>query len=427
MRKILIDLEAINITTRVIPVIKAMQAHGGFQPVVFSTLRATGSHQGTVQAFIKLLRENDLRVLTPESMGMRKLEARLDKLLESYRQAFMHAIGNSPQAQAISYRGVPMMKYAANMILQDNLGKARFMKMFESVISTVAPDLVLTGYDFGGLRRYFIMTANDLGIPTMALQYGAWRYLRSQRVADYFCVWGQKIYDMHRAEGYDESRLFITGAPHLDHCFRPDFSREKILGSVGLDPAKRTLVFGVAAHQVRDELDAVCRLLAGKDDLQLMVKLHPECGQDIYRTYQAIVERHRVPHAFLQFENMSPVDLLRASDILVSTYSNLVAEGLALGLDLVLICSHTPHESDENSTIQHIHNNADEYCRVAWTVDELSEQTARAIANPGELVHSPRSDYHREQLYHKVDGKASLRTVEVIESVLSPAQAKAAS
>ncbi len=421
MRKILVNLESINIATRVIPVVKELERHGGYDPIVFTSLRATGTNPNSQKAFAGLLNDSKMKVITPESVGLTKFEPQLNAMIEDYKKDYLDAINASPEVLAINYRGVPLMKYVAGMILQDNMVKAKFMSWAEKVIAAVKPALVLTGYDFGGPRRYFVMAANGMGVPTMTLQYGTWKFLRSSRVAKHLCLWGQKTYDMHIAEGYDPSRLHITGAPHLDHCFGPEYSRDDLLSGLGLDHARRTVVFGVGGSDATPELERVLTVLGRYADVQLIVKLHPECSPESRQLHQAAADRFGggVPHRVIQFEHMLPVDLLKASEILISPYSNLVCEGLALGLDLILLCSPTAVEADPQGNITPIHNNADKFCRLAWNLDELEDKLMRALENTGEIAHSDDSDYHRRLLYHLVDGKASKRTVDVIDSILS--------
>lgn len=420
MRRILINLESINIATRVIPVVKELERHGGYDPIVFTSMRATGANPESQKAFAGLLNDSKLKVATPESLGMAKLEPQLNEMLDLYKKDYMEAVNASPEVLAINYRGVPLMKYVAGMILQDNLVKARFMSWADKVISAVQPDMVLTGYDFGGPRRYFVMVANGLGVPTMTLQYGTWKFLRSTRVAKHLCLWGEKTHEMHIAEGYDPGRLHITGAPHLDHCFRPEYSREDLLKKLGLDLHRRTVLFGVGTSDATSELVRVMDVLSRYDDAQLLVKLHPECSAEIRQLHRDAANKFStVPNAVVQFEHMLPVDLLKASEILVSPYSNLVCEGLALGLDLILLCSPTAVEADPQGNITPIHNDADKFCRLAWNNEELEQKLEQALAHTGEFANSDESNYHRKRLYHLVDGKASQRTVDVIDSVLS--------
>ena len=418
MSRVMFHTECFTSNLRAIPIMKAVMAGGCHEVIPFSTFANAGPKTISARLVQNLFQAHGVTPITPADLGLAGAEADMDRAAAEYKQGFEKTLTRSPEAAAVSYRGVPLLKYAWSVMLGHNQFKVRIMSLFEKVLDALRPDVVINGYDFGTLKRFCVTVAQDRGVPTVGLQDGAWTNLRSRRPSEYFLLWGGHFRDMHLADGYDESRLLVAGAPSLDAYLTGDFDRGGLLSQLGLDPDRKTVVVGVSVRDARPTVDQILRRLDQRNDAQLAVKLHPEFHEENRRQYQAVLSGHRTPAALVQHELLDPAALVKASEVMVSYHSNYFFEALALGLELVLLCTPETYQLDQDGRPSSIQFEADKYSRTAWTPDQAADAVIDALDRPGSLSKNDAAEHWRERLYHRLDGQAARRSAQALDQVL---------
>lgn len=304
------------------------------------------------------------------------------------------------------------------------------------LLETERPDLVVLMYEYGRFERAVVVAARLRGIPVLAIQHGVIHpthpgYIFSPdevsgsgSVQTPFCplpdltaVYGpyhKKL--LTGVSAYPPEAVVVTGQPRYDLLARAEkwYDRHQTLLELHLDPAKRTVLWATQTHGLpADEnmrnVETVYRALAGLENAQLVVKLHPheDQGASLYRrdsSYApAIVGR-----------DGDTLALLYACDVLITRHSTVAMEAVALDRPVVIL-----NLSGEPDPVDYVREG------VAVGVYRRGELLGalRQLLDSDAPLAGNRKRYIERNLY-RVDGKATERVVEVIDTMLGGGEAR---
>ena len=199
-----------------------------------------------------------------------------------------------------------------------------------------------------------IRWARRHGVPSIALQ-GNWDCFNLKQMLaspDHFLVWGEQSWYFARLlQQMPHRSLHVIGSQRLDHYFGALPDKATARRDLGLDPAKRILlfcgVFGpfdeVAALRDLEEAIESGRLPA---DLEILYKPHPrtppEKGADAFAANRF---RHVKLAGYKGRDVWNTLDeyprLLRAVDATISPYSTMGLESALCGRPALLLGFHT--------------------------------------------------------------------------------------
>jgi hypothetical protein len=143
--------------------------------------------------------------------------------------------------------------------------------------------LVLSRVNFGGKETGVVSAARAAGVPSGLAVY-SWDNLSSKAQIherpDRLFVWNDvmagEAVDLH---GLDARTVEAVGAPRFDRFFAlsPSGAREELLARLGLDPARKTVLWlGSSGFVSKSEPEVIDRWSAGRPaDVQLVVRPHP--------------------------------------------------------------------------------------------------------------------------------------------------------
>jgi hypothetical protein len=219
------------------------------------------------------------------------------------------------------------------------------------------------------------------------------------------------------------SEIYVVGYPKLDPIFQGALDREEIMKRWDLDPAKKTVLFAptykpTCIGEVREHI------LQQTTGHNLIIKLHQYSWRGKYaphwhhRIYEKALRNY--PHARLvppEEHNILP--FIFVADTMLSEASSTIFEFLALGrvgIIYDLPCDRLSHHDgmpllDEDNRMflegafVHIHDPR----RIGEAVREAVNPDPRMKA---------RVEHMRNQLFYKLDGRASERIVSIIEDHL---------
>ena len=215
--------------------------------------------------------------------------------------------------------------------------------------------------------------------------------------------------------------VYKVGLPKIDPYFQGSFyNREKILLDLGLDPAKKTVLFAptykpTCLFEVKDAIFKSTR------DCNLIIKLHHYAwmGKFARHSQHRIFERRlkKNPHAVVipkNYYNILP--LMAATDTLVSEASSTVFDFLATGKTGVIY--DLPHEQMKHTDGEYILSTDNrEFLKDAFVhinhPDELEEGISQALNPTEKMVDAAKKD--RDYYFYKLDGKTSERVKAEIE------------
>ena len=174
-----------------------------------------------------------------------------------------------------------MFEYFEKFILRN--------KKLRKLIKEINPRIVVSTYPVNYVEGSGIQVSKRAGITTVT-QLLSWDNItckgRFPAISDYFISWG-KIMSDELSEYYkiDGDKIFTTGVPHFDkskELANPD-KRKKYISSLGLDPNKPYLLFGMSSpYFAPREIDIVERVAdhIGRgiygEGMQLIVRPHPQ-------------------------------------------------------------------------------------------------------------------------------------------------------
>ena len=177
---------------------------------------------------------------------------------------------------------------AENRLLPDPFHGASFRKLAPDVVVTATAGVVVS--DIRVIRR-----ARAAGVPSVTFTQG-WDNLTSKTIVgarpDHVIVWNERMLEEAvELHGFARNQITVAGPPHFDPYFRRTgwTDRSELLRSLGLDPAKRIVLYATSPRRYFTDSIAVTDLLiaaneAGRfgPDVQLVIRLHPQViqGQD---------------------------------------------------------------------------------------------------------------------------------------------------
>jgi hypothetical protein len=171
---------------------------------------------------------------------------------------------------------------AENWLLPDPYHRPAFARLEPDVVVTATPGVVVS--DIRLVRR-----ARASGVPSVTFTQG-WDNLTSKTIIgarpDELIVWNERMLDEAvELHGFSAERVTVTGPPHFDPYVRRTgwIDRADFLRSLGLDPAKRIILYATSPQRYFTDSIAVADLLIQANesgrfgpDVQLVIRLHPQ-------------------------------------------------------------------------------------------------------------------------------------------------------
>jgi len=196
-------------------------------------------------------------------------------------------------------------------------------------------DIVVCGDTLKHASRYgaALLCNVDHGPCTKTLRY---RNLLKQPDISYI-VCAEGPYRLEKLKKYrlDKSNVVIdVGLPKLDPFFDGTFSKEKIMGQYGLDPAKKTVLYA-PTYKPTSIFSVGPALAALGNEYNVVVKLHPYSWAGKYashshhRFFERMVKNNPAV-TLIPRDDHNILPLLFVADTMISEGSSVINEFLAL-------------------------------------------------------------------------------------------------
>lgn len=217
------------------------------------------------------------------------------------------------------------------------------LELIHRLIRVERPALLAVTDETGLLGKAVAMQGRKWGVPTLNVQHGVRAdspWIEDQ-LFDRFAVFGPSTSEVFVERGNDPAIFVPTGVPRYDRLFRRQGikSRQQVAADLGLDSNRQVVTFasqrawGRMTPAVKRETLLALFRACRRTDVQLVLKLRH--GQSDY----VPVEATREPG----WEHVKVIaeydlyDLLNASDVVVTAYSTVGMETVALGKPLLII------------------------------------------------------------------------------------------
>lgn len=214
---------------------------------------------------------------------------------------------------------------------------------------------VVVNEDVCDFNRTLVVTARNLGIPSVVLQHGvAMKKIGFYPVvADRFACWGSYHRNRLLEWGIPQEKIVLTGCPRYEEWPESRGSNSKRLDfcrNYGLDPEKKIVVYvntilreewkvydlnlRVTSWQMKEHIEGVVRAMKEIPDHQLVIKLHPRDRHR--RLVEDILNSLNIKSGVTLLQFCNTRRLLEIADVVIDpARSGMSLEALALGRPLV--------------------------------------------------------------------------------------------
>ncbi|MCC6175799.1 MAG: CDP-glycerol glycerophosphotransferase family protein [Chloroflexi bacterium] len=312
--------------------------------------------------------------------------------------------------------------------------------------SMLRPDVVVTatiGVVPGDIR--LIRRARAEGVPSTTFTQG-WDNLTSKTIvgaySDELIVWNERMLEEAvTLHGFPADRITVTGPPHFDPYFQRTgwVDRAAFLRSLGLDPARRVVVYATSPRRYFTDSLAIAELLvqaneAGRfgEDVQLVIRLHPQVVEGRDAEDLAGFERLR-GRAYLDVPRGSTGlaadytpdgirhagQLLDAADVTMNVASSITIDAAIFDTPVVNLRFDASGPKPYLRSVRRQYD-SDHYrqvlrtgaVRLADSPEQLIDEVRRYLADPSH-ERTERARLIRELCY-RPDGQAGARVAEAI-------------
>jgi len=234
-----------------------------------------------------------------------------------------------------------------------------------------------------------------------------------------------RVQKLEEADCLGGSQVFKIGLPKLDPFFNEgNFNRNEILTRLGLDPAKKTVLFA-PTYKPTCMYDVKDVIFQQTKDYNLLIKLHHYSWMGKYAPHKQhkIFESRiaKYPHArLIPVEDYNIIPLMAVADTLISEASSTVFDFLAM--NKIGIIYDLDYDSLKHSDGEHILTTDNrEFLKDAFvhisSPDQIGDAVHKALNSTNNMLE--KADEYRDYFFYKLDGKASNRLKETVEYLLS--------
>jgi hypothetical protein len=330
---------------------------------------------------------------------------------------------------------------AENRLLPDPFHRAAFRRLRPDVVVTATAGVVVS--DIRLIRR-----ARAAGVPSVTFTQG-WDNLTSKTIVgarpDRLIVWNEMMREEAVAlHGFAADQITVAGPPHFDPYFRHTgwTDRAEFLRSLGLDPAKRIVLYATSPMRYFTDSIAVTDMLiraneAGRfgPDVQLVIRLHPQVMEGVDKDDLGAWERFRgrvyldMPRGTTGLAaDYTPegtahiAQLLDASAVTINVASSISIDAAIFDSPVINLrfdaepgrpyLKSVRRQYDTDHYKQVLRTNA---VRLADSPEQLIDEVRRYLDDPS-LERAERADLVRTLCYRD-DGQAGARVAEAIARI----------
>jgi len=218
------------------------------------------------------------------------------------------------------------------------------LQAIKAIFAAGTPDCVVVANDTGTLEQFFLRTAECYGTRTVLVQDGICRakpighgqscekIMGGDGSCELLCVWGEGVAGRLANRGVS-GRIAVTGNPRYDTLAgcqsRPSPNQPPTVVLAGQCYAK----YGsLSADKEYTIYERILRLLAHRDDIHTIFKLHPQQDPTRYLALRELLD-DRVE----VLQDVDSIALLKRADALLSIRSTISLEAILMDVPMVML------------------------------------------------------------------------------------------
>jgi UDP-N-acetylglucosamine 2-epimerase len=278
------------------------------------------------------------------------------------------------------------------------------------------PSIIIVMTDTTPPCRVAVLVGKLAGIPTLLLLHSGMvgrNYDCPHFVVDKIAVTGEFAKNKLMDCGIENERIVITGQPSYDSLIEAQkhFSRNAICRKLGLDPAKKIIVYtteNLPPKENEKMARIICRTVKGLPNVEFVIKVHPsELDLSVYKN---VTEELRLNVLITRDAPIYAV--LYVSDVVITGFSATALDGMILDKPVItvnLTGFEDPLPFAESGAAIGVYEEKD---LVEALEKGLYDEKSRAS------LKRAREKFVYSHVY-KLDGKAASRVVELIWQIVA--------
>ena len=203
--------------------------------------------------------------------------------------------------------------------------------------------LIEWGYSLP-FEKTMLLLAKRFGLKSLEIQHGVYGIGKDKfgqrptlfpcsKEADYLAVWGELTTKFFLDNNVDKDRVIEIGNPSYDNLFRlnKNYGSKRsgiiLLATGGLGTSYSFHNTITVTKRYEDFIKQTCKVIKKLSNTKIIVKLHPYSDDKI--NIPKIV--HEIDKNIQIAKNENIIDLIRNSDLVISTYSTVIIEAMIMG------------------------------------------------------------------------------------------------
>lgn len=314
------------------------------------------------------------------------------------------------------------------------------VEMSERMLDKEQPDMILLINEYGIFERSLVIAGKGKGIPTIAIQHGnitsshqGYMYTADEisetgvlkfpycPIPDKTVVSGPYFkHLLSRVSAYPEKSIIVTGQPRYDvlDTLQRRYTREDILKEYGIDTDKRIVLWTTQCIGLSDEENiknfrAIREATNKLNGFVIIIKQHPgEGGKYI----QMISQHLDLPQRdiILVPKTADTLCLIHTCDVMITKWSTTAIEAVAFDKPLIIM-----NLGDEPDKVEYVKQGI---ALGVYQQEDLAPAIEKLVNNDSDIAEH-RKEYIEQYLY-KIDGKATLRVLDIIKEVSKETEVK---
>ena len=360
-------------------------------------------HRHIVAPVIDELKQRDWNVRV---LRLERIWERAERFLsKTTRRRSLKSFYEKPKPTKPSKR-----KYSPYYVL------ARAIFRAVSFLRLERPSIIIVMTDTTPPCRVAVLVGKLAGIPTLLLLHSGMvgsNYDCPPFIVDKIAVTGEFAKNKLMDCGIENERIIVTGQPSYDSLIEAQkhFSRNDICKKLGLDPAKKIIVYtteNLPPKENEQMARIICRTVKGLPNVEFVIKVHPsELDLSVYKN---VTEELRL-NALITRE--APIyAVLYVSDVVITGFSATALDGMILDKPVItvnLTGLEDPLPFAESGAAIGVY---EEKNLVEALEKGLHDEKSR------ESLKRAREKFVYAHVY-KLDGKAASRVVELIRQIVA--------
>jgi hypothetical protein len=277
------------------------------------------------------------------------------------------------------------------------------------------PSIIIVLTDSTPPCRIAVLAGRLAGIPSLLLLHSGMvgrNYDCPPFVVDKIAVTGEFAKNKLMDCGIEDERIVVTGQPSYDSLIEAQkhFSRDAICRKLGLDPAKKIIVYTTENLPPRENekmARIICRTVKGIPNVEFVIKVHPsELDLSVYKN---LIEESGLNALIIR--QASIYEVLYVCDIVITGFSATALDAMILDKPVITVNFtglEDPLPFAESDATIGVYEEKD---FIGALKSGLCDEDTRV------KLKRAREEFIYEHAY-KLDGKATYRVIELLEQML---------